>query len=142
MNRLRLAVFLVLAILPRIARPDEPVTFVIIVNAARDAELTRQDLANIFMKRMTRWSDKRPINPVERFADSPLRAEFSRAILHRSVDAMQAYWQQQIFSGRDIPPSERRSDAEVLEYVRTRAGAIGYVSSATPTEGVYVVRWK
>ena len=37
------------------------------------------------------------------------------------------YWQQRIFSGRDVPPPEFELDREVVEYVLKHAGAIGYV---------------
>ena len=55
----------------------------------------------------------------------------SRA-LGRSVSAVRAYWQQQIFSGRNVPPVERPSDAEVLTFVKEHPNAIGYVSASTP----------
>jgi hypothetical protein len=49
-------------------------------------------------------------------------------VLSKSVSSIKAYWQQQIFSGRDVPPPEKQSEAEVLEFVRSNATAIGYVS--------------
>jgi hypothetical protein len=38
-----------------------------------------------------------------------------------------------------VPPPERRSDAEIVEYVRTTPGAIGYVSERAAVAGVRVV---
>jgi hypothetical protein len=50
------------------------------------------------------------------------------------------FWRQQIFSGRNVPPVEKASDSEVLEFVRSNPGAIGYVSSSTsPAPDVKVV---
>jgi hypothetical protein len=68
-----------------------------------------------------------------------VRGLFSETVLARHVAAVRSYWQQQIFSGRDVPPVEKKNDAEVLEYVRTNRGAVGYVSEASPASGVKVV---
>jgi hypothetical protein len=48
------------------------------------------------------------------------------------VGAVRAFWQQQIFSGRDVPPPELASDKEVMEFVKQHAGAVGYMSPTTP----------
>ena len=56
-------------------------------------------------------------------------------MLHKSVSAVKSYWQQQIFSGRGVPPTERSTDSEVLAYVRSNPNAIGYVSSAAALGG-------
>jgi ABC-type phosphate transport system substrate-binding protein len=50
----------------------------------------------------------------------------------RSSSAIEAYWQIQIFSGKEVPPIVRGTDAEVLEFVRKTPNAIGYVSQNTP----------
>jgi hypothetical protein len=50
----------------------------------------------------------------------------------KSVTAIKTYWQQQVFSGRDVPPVERPGDAEVVAYVRENVNAIGYVSAGAP----------
>jgi hypothetical protein len=48
--------------------------------------------------------------------------------LKRTVAAVRSYWQQRIFSGRDVPPPELDSDASVIAYVERTPGAVGYVS--------------
>jgi ABC-type phosphate transport system substrate-binding protein len=124
------------------ARRDEP-SFVVIVNTANIATLTRDEIANIFMKRITRWNDHAvPILVVDALPGSPVRGAFSRAVLHRDVGAMEAYWQQQIFSGRDVPPVQKETDADVVAFVRRNPGAIGYVSAGAQLDGVRVVSWK
>ncbi len=53
---------------------------------------------------------------------------------------MESFWQQQIFSGKDVPPEKKKSDAEVIEFVSANPGAIGYVSvSASLGDGVKAV---
>jgi ABC-type phosphate transport system substrate-binding protein len=124
------------------ARPADA-SFVVIVNVANAATLTRDELANIFMKRITRWADHAvPILVVDALPGSPVREAFSRAVLHRGVGAMEAYWQQQIFSGRDVPPVQQETDADVVAFVRRNPGAIGYVSGGARLDGVRALPWK
>ena len=52
-----------------------------------------------------------------------------------------AYWQKMIFSGREVPPPEKTSSAEVVAYVRANRGAIGYVAAdAALGAGVRVLK--
>jgi ABC-type phosphate transport system substrate-binding protein len=92
---------------------------------------------------VTRWkSDGLAIEPVDQVPASASRARFSETILHRNVAAMQAFWQQQIFSGRDVPPVEKSNDEAVIAFVREHPGAIGYVSPDSALDGVRTVSWK
>jgi hypothetical protein len=38
-----------------------------------------------------------------------------------------------------MPPKSLATDAEVVEFVRETAGAIGYIDASTPREGVKVL---
>jgi ABC-type phosphate transport system substrate-binding protein len=95
------------------------------------SSLTKEELSNLFLKKITRWKETdKFVYPVDLFEDSPVRRQFSEEIHGKEVAAIKAYWQQQIFSGREIPPLERNSDQDVLQYVEQKAGAIGYVSKS------------
>lgn len=121
------------------AAPASPLSFKVIVREDCPAsEISREDLSNIFLKLLTKWPSGEGIHPVEPAATSD-RLDFARVVHQRSLGAIRAYWLQQIYSGRDVPPTERRSDAEIVEYVRTTPGAIGYVSDQTPVQGVKVL---
>ena len=75
------------------------------------------------------------IRPVDLEPDSPVRRRFTEEVLRRPLAAVRAYWQQRIFSGRDVPPPELDSDQQVIDYVMKYAGAIGYVSGAAALNG-------
>jgi ABC-type phosphate transport system substrate-binding protein len=134
---------LVLAVLLAVtAAASEPPTFVVIVNAANAATLTRDEIANVFLKRITRWpGGGGPVAVVDAVPGSPVREDFSRTVLHRGTPAVEAYWQQQIFSGRDVPPVQKDSDAEIVAFVRKNRGGIGYVAAGTSLDGVRAVAW-
>jgi len=90
--------------------------------------LSKDFVTDLFLKRVTRWRDGEAVHPVDQRADSGVRKSFSDDVLRRSVSAVKRYWQQRIFSGRDLPPPEFDSDEAVVSYVLKHRGAIGYVS--------------
>ncbi|MCW5837207.1 MAG: substrate-binding domain-containing protein [Labilithrix sp.] len=103
--------------------------FVVIVHPSNPAgALERSFVADAFLKKTTRWPDGGVIKPVDLPPTSTTRERFSRDVLKRSVAAVKTYWQQIIFSGRDVPPAELSGDEAVVQYVLTHRGAIGYVS--------------
>jgi ABC-type phosphate transport system substrate-binding protein len=110
-----------------VVHPDNPVT-----------ELDRATVSRLFLKKLLRWDDGISVQPVEP-ALPRLRQAFAEQIHRKSPNAVRSYWNQIIFSGRDVPPLERAGDAEVLAYVRANRGAIGYVSAAAETPGVKVL---
>lgn len=120
---------------------EEP-GFKLVVNGSRSADaLSREVVAALFLKKTKSWGDGSPACPADQAPTSPARRGFSRLALLRTVDAVQAYWNQQIFSGRDVPPPELRSDAAVLALVRGKPCAIGYVSAGVNVgPGVKVLR--
>jgi ABC-type phosphate transport system substrate-binding protein len=120
---------LLLLLQPLLANTDEA-GFVVIVNDSNPVdELRAEQLSKIFMKRVVTWIGGNQIMPVDQLAESQVRRDFSESIHGKPPAPIVAYWQQQIFSGRSIPPPERRTDEEVIEYVQENQSAIGYVSS-------------
>ena len=123
-----------------LAQAPQVAPYLVIVNAANPQSNTeRKFLGDAFLKKITRWSNGELIRPVDQTPDSAVRRRFSEEVLNRSVTAVRSYWQQIIFSGRDVPPPELAGDAEVLEFVKKHAGAIGYVPGAAGTSGAKVI---
>jgi ABC-type phosphate transport system substrate-binding protein len=113
------------------AEPSPPPPFVVVVHPSNPSgTLSRKFVGEAFLKKTTRWADGDVIRPVDLLPDSPVRAKFSQDVLKRSVAEVKSYWQQIIFSGRDVPPPELPDDDAVLKFVAKNGGAIGYVSGA------------
>jgi ABC-type phosphate transport system substrate-binding protein len=105
-------------------------SFVIVVNDQNSVvALPRGRVSRFFLKKALRWDSGVLVQPVDLPSGSSVREAFSRRVLEKSVGSVRAYWQQQIFSGRAVPPIEKPTDDAVLEFVRLNAGAIGYVST-------------
>lgn len=104
--------------------------FTVIVNASEaTSSMAKGDVSNVFLKKGGK------LTPVDQGKGSPTREAFSKAVHGRPVAAIQSYWQQQIFSGKDVPPVEKGSDAEVIAFVKANPGSIGYVSSGAELGG-------
>ena len=106
-----------------IVHPDNPTS-----------SLDREFVADVYLKRVTRWPDQQTVHPVDQHAAASVRQRFSDAVLKRSVTAVKRYWQQRIFSGRELPPPELDSDEAVVSFVLKHRGAIGYVSGTAKLE--------
>jgi ABC-type phosphate transport system substrate-binding protein len=115
--------------------------FKIIVNNENNIEeISKSKLANIFMKNVTQWSDGSKIFPVDLNSKSNTRSNFSQVVHGKSVEAIQAFWRKQIFSGSKVPPLEKDNDSEVIKYVKENPGSIGYVSNKADTRGTKVIK--
>jgi ABC-type phosphate transport system substrate-binding protein len=128
---------------PRAVQAAAPPGYRIVVNPQNAAvTVDRKFISDAFLKKVTRWPDGEPIRPVDQQPESPMRARFSDEVVKRSVSAVKSYWQQLVFSGREIPPPELDSDEEVIRYVLRFPGAVGYVSGAASLDRVKVVTVK
>jgi ABC-type phosphate transport system substrate-binding protein len=125
------------ALSPAIA---EPPAFRVIVHPANPAaKLDKQFVADAFLKKRTRWGDDRAIQPVDLGQKTSARGAFSHDILGRDVVSVRRYWAQRVFSGRGVPPPELANDNEVVKFVATHSGAIGYVAASAVLADVKVV---
>jgi ABC-type phosphate transport system substrate-binding protein len=121
---------------------QEAKSYKIIVNDSNPINsISKKDLAKIFLKKLTKWDNGSTILPVDQVETATVREAFSKDVLKKTIAATKAYWQEQIFSGRGVPPPEKASDKEVIDYVKANPGAIGYVSqnATIPSSGVKVI---
>lgn len=128
---------LVAATLPVAA--EQP--FKVVVNQANPAtSMSRAEVSKIFLKRTTTWDNGVQAEPVDLMPASEVRVSFSQEIHGRDVASIKRYWQSMIFSGRGVPPSERVTADEVIEFVGSTPGGVGYVAQDTPLgDGVKVL---
>lgn len=111
-----------------VVHPTNPVAFV-----------QRSWLSDIFLKKVTRWPHGELIKPADLARSSPVRRRFAEVVLGRSLSAIRSYWQQQIFSGRELPPPEFDSDAAAISYVLRYPGAVAYVAEGADVRGAKVL---
>ena len=95
------------------------------------SKISRANLAALVTGKTSRWGDKAEARPVDQSARAPVRRAFTAAIIGLSMGELQLYWQKRIATDHVFPPPTKASDAEVLGYVASHEGAIGYVAPDT-----------
>lgn len=113
----------------------------IVVHATNSLDsISKAKVADLFLKRVTRWENGKAVTPVDQSEKSPVRGTFTKDLLEKEVVWVKSYWQKMIFSGRGTPPAELPSDREVLDFVKSNPDSIGYVAeTATIPGGVKVL---
>jgi len=145
-SRARLTACLVLAggalLLPALATAQD--AYVVVVNAKNPVtELPRAEVSKMFLKQSTKWADGAYVVPVDQSAGSEVRAAFCKGVHKRSPEAVQSYWQKEIFGRRTTPPFVKVGDDAVTAFVASNPAGIGYVSAgASLTPGVKALRLK
>ena len=113
---------------------------VIVNNSVDVEEISKKELSNIFLKKKKKWADGTTVLPVDLKSNSKIREKFTKEVHRKNLNAIKAYWQKQIFSGRNIPPVEKASDSEIISYVKTNPGAVGYISSNSSATDVKTIK--
>jgi ABC-type phosphate transport system substrate-binding protein len=112
----------------------------VIVNSSNSiTSISKTELSNIFLKKVTKFSNSVTAVPIDQVENSSVRNEFTSSVLKKTVSAVKSYWNQQLFSGAGVPPNEVKTDMDVINYVKSTPGAIGYISANTAPNGVSVI---
>ena len=128
-KRISIVVF-ALALMTAFAPRGVSAQYQVVVNSGSSVStISKSDLSKIFQKKSRSLPDGTDAVPVDLDSGSSVRAAFSDEVHGRGVSAIESYWQQQIFAGKDVPPEAKASDAEVIAFVSSTPGAIGYVSA-------------
>ena len=114
-------------------------TYRVIVHKDNPADsISKKDLSLLLLKKKKRWANRLRADPIDLESTSTVRNAFTKDVHGRSVSSIKNYWQRQIFSGREVPPPEVASDAEVIAHVSSHPGGIGYVSASATLTGTGV----
>jgi hypothetical protein len=107
--------------------------FVVVVNQASPvSHLGRAEISKLFLKRTPGWSGGMAAAPCDLSGTSPVRKAFSERVHGKPVWVVVAFWQQEIASGRSVPPVVCPSEQAALQAVRDNPGGVAYVSESLP----------
>ena len=103
--------------------------FRLIVSSANPTnEIARATVAQCYLGGYCRWSNGRPVVPIDQSAKSDVRKAFSQQVLQLDVQAVQVRWMKAIDAGKGRPPISA-SEADVIESVAKDPNMLGYVSA-------------
>lgn len=111
----------------------------IVANASVRADsITPAELKGVFLQDRRSLSDGSHVEPVLAKGGAAHEA-FLRQYVGKGDDDLRTYYRTLVFTGTGAMPKFLDSDAEIIRYVARTKGAIGYVSSDSPTAGVKVL---
>lgn len=120
------------------AAAQEDRRMAVIVHPERRADLSIDDLAQIYLRRRQHWEDGELIVPLNLASGTPQRAQFSQRVLRQTEARLGDYWNRRYFDGV-MPPATLASTTAVRRYVATDRRAIGYVPAAEVDRSVRVI---
>jgi len=73
---------------------------------------------------------------------SPMRNQFLQVILHQDEDKYTAYWTVRRYIGKGVPPREMPTSADIINFVTSTPGAVGYIDESDVKPGLNVLLQK
>lgn len=67
------------------------------------------------------------------------REQFYDAVVKKNNKKLKAYWAKIVFSGKGTPPKTFSSDADVISWVASTSGAVGYIDNTNVNDSVKVL---
>lgn len=112
---------------------------IVIANpGVKASEISKSDLRDVFTGASNTLPGGSSVTPIL-LKSGAVHEAFLQAYIGKNDTAYRAGWRSLVFSGQASMPKSLDSDAAILEFVAHTPGAIGYISKASPHEGVKVL---
>jgi len=114
---------------------------IVIANpSVKTTEVSKNDLKEVFTGTSTSLGGSSVV-PILLKAGTA-HEEFLQVYIGKNDATYRAGWRSLVFSGQASMPKSLDGDAAVVDFVAHNPGAIGYISKATPHDGVKVLTVK
>jgi ABC-type phosphate transport system substrate-binding protein len=100
-----------------------------------DSSISQHDIKNIFLGKKTHWDNGSRIKIVVQKRGSAHDSLLKNTIGMTSV-SFRNYWRKRVFTGSSRPPKTFKSDSDVVRFVASKPGSIGYINSDSSHDGV------
>lgn len=118
--------------------PVQAAELVVITAADNTEQLNMEDVARIFLGKVTRYPSGEAVEPLNMDASDPSFAEFARIVLKKSPSQLKAYWAKRIFTGKGKPPRSISSTEELRALVASNKRYLSYIDKHNVD---HTVRW-
>jgi len=112
---------------------------IIIANAnVPVSSLTGDEVKDIFLAKKTQWDNGQKINFVT-LKDCDTHRAFLKQYLQKSSSQFERYFRTLVFTGKGSIPKAFDTEEQLVGFVSSTDGAIGYISSGTATGSTKVL---
>lgn len=101
--------------------------------------LSRNQVADIFLGRMSRFPNGEEVHPIDHAEGSAVRDEFYASFAGKTAAQLKAHWAKIIFTGRGNPPQTVPDSIEVKKLLARHPHAIGYIEKSAVDGSVRVL---
>ena len=102
------------------------------------ATLDAGTVKKIYLGKLKVWDNGMKVVFVK-LGDGPSTDAFLRSYVKKNASSFKRYWKKKVFTGGGNAPKVFEKERDLVAYVETTKGAIGYVSSKAQTEQVKIL---
>lgn len=113
--------------------------YLIVQSANPQPALTQKEAVDLFMGRNRAFQNGDIAQTYDLPRDSIQRAEFYRQLTGLGQAQVNSYWARLMFSGQTLPPQSVADEAAMIETVKRKPGAIGWIRKEPADKQVRVV---
>jgi ABC-type phosphate transport system substrate-binding protein len=136
---LRLSVLLLVLSSPGFCMRSNAQVVVIANLGIAITDVSKAELRDVFTGASSSLKGGVQVKPVL-LREGAVNDDFLDLYVGKSDSAFRASWRSILFSGQGVLPKTLDSDAAVVEYVLRTPGAVGYIGSSSPHDGVKTLR--
>ncbi len=104
-------------------------------------EISASDIKEIYLGNKGTWQDGASMN-VGMIANQVVLAGFLTKYIDMPYRMFDFHWKQTVFSGKAVQPKKFANDAEMIQFVSSTPGAIGFVEAVGDAKNVKVLTVK
>jgi hypothetical protein len=112
---------------------------VVIANpSVASSSVSKEELRKVFIEGASRLKDGSKVTPVL-LKQGPAHSAFLLHYLETTDVRLMVVWRGLVLTGQGTVPKSFDSEAEMVQYVASKPGALGYISNSTAHDGVKVL---
>ena len=132
----RLVLYMIFGTLAALLAQSARAQVMVIANpGVKAVDVSKADLRDVFSGASSNLAGGEHVTPVL-LKENAIHEQFLSQYVGKSDTAFRTSWRSLVFSGQGVMPRSLESEAAVVEFVARTPGAIGYISRATPHDGV------
>ena len=116
--------------------------YVVMAKQSTSEALTKKNVMAIYTGK-TKALPNGNLATVFDYTDSAtIKTTFYKTLTNRSVSQINSYWARLVFAGRHVPPTQVKTEADMVERIAKDPNAIGYVSevNSDQVKVVYTIK--